>query len=149
MNSLQNLIFTELTVNKSVAVGWNIFWFCVELLYPTFRNKIVTLQARGYPKQFSSWCWQNISSKNVAIRLNAVDITASSNWKALHVFAVIWSFFSVLGKLRSWCLIETSQSSKYCLAKDISKWLTICIITQIKSVISDGIHRNSWQNATN
>ena len=28
------------------------------------------------------------------------DITASSNWKALHVFAVIW-IFSVLEKLQS------------------------------------------------
>ena len=60
-------------------------------------------------------------------------------------------FFSVLEKLRSCCLIETSQSSKYCLAKDISKPLSICTITQtVKvSVISNGIHWNLWQNVTN
>ena len=40
--------------------------------------------------------------------------------------------FSVLENLRSFCLIETSQSSKYWLAKGISKSLNICVITQSK-----------------
>ena len=40
------------------------------------------------------------------------------------------------------CLIETSQSSKYCVAKDISKPLSICTITQtVKvSLINNGIY---------
>ena len=44
------------------------------------------------------------------------------------MLSVIW----ILVKLRSYCLIETSQSTKYGLAKDISKPLNICIITQSK-----------------
>ena len=32
-------------------------------------------------------------SQNVAYWPDAEDSTASSNWKARHVFAVIWSFF--------------------------------------------------------
>ena len=45
---------------------------------------------------------------------------------------VSFEFFSVLEKLQCCCLIETSHLSKYCLSKDISKPLTICIITQSK-----------------
>ena len=68
-------------------------------------------------------------SQNVCIWPDAEDITASIGWKTLHVLSVIW-ILSVLEKLRSCCLIEASQSSTYCLAKDISKLLNICIITQ-------------------
>ena len=41
-------------------------------------------------------------------------------------------FFTVLEKLRSYCLIATSQSPKHCLAKSISNPLTFCIMTQSK-----------------
>ena len=57
---------------------------------------------------------------------------------------MLWfEFFSVLEKLRSCCLIETSQSSKYCSAKDISKTLSICTITQTVKV-SSGICDRMW-----
>ena len=43
---LKNVIFTELSPNKFLAVVWNTFWFCVELLlYPRFLNNGLTLQA--------------------------------------------------------------------------------------------------------
>ena len=83
----------------------------------------------------------------VVIWPNAENFNASCNWKALHVFTVIWIFLSVTEKLQFCCLIEKFRSSKYCLAKYISKPLIICIITQ--SAVSDGISWNLWQNATN
>ena len=82
-------------------------------------------------------------SHNIAIWPDAEDISTSSKWKALHVFAVIWIFSSVPEKLLSCCLIETSQSSKYCLAKD--HWL---FVSSFKvSAISGGMCWNMWQNA--
>ena len=135
------------------------YWFCVKLLlYHKFLNNGLILQVANkifYPKcSYLTWFW---------------NITASSNWEALHALKKLYgsfswmgfnclkaratsrrqftfyhqvprnswissdlNFFSVLEKLQSCCLTETSQLSKYCLAKDISKPLTICIITQSK-----------------
>ena len=61
-------------------------------------------------------------------------------WKILLLLIIekpfmcllLFEFFSVLEKLQSCCFIETNQSSKYCLAKYISKPMTICIISQTK-----------------
>ena len=60
------------------------------------------------------------------------------------MFIVIWFFF-VLEKLQSFCLIETSQSSKYCLVKDIcilNHWLFVSTLKV--SAIIDGICWNLW-----
>ena len=55
----------------------------------------------------------------------------------MHAFALIW-IFSVPEKLQSGCLIGTSQSSKYCSAKDISKSLPF--LSSVKA--SGGIRWN-------
>ena len=61
-----------------------------------------------------------------------------------------FDFFAVLEKIRSCCLIETNQLSKYCLAKDISKsfayWLFVSAIKV--NAISYGIPWNLQQNTT-
>ena len=96
MDSLASLIFTGLILNKFLAIGWNTFWFCVELLlYPTFLNNILTLQASGETlssKMFFKLVLTKSFSQNVAIWPDAEDIVASNNWKTLQVFAVIWIF---------------------------------------------------------
>ena len=46
MDSLENVIFTELIPNGLLAVGWNTFWFYVELLRnPRFLNNGLTFQS--------------------------------------------------------------------------------------------------------
>ena len=92
MDSLASLIFTGLILNKFLAIGW----FCVELLlYPTFLNNRLTLQASGEKlssKMFFKLVLTKSFSQNVAIWPDAKDIVASNNWKTLQVFAVIWIF---------------------------------------------------------
>ena len=86
MDSSENLKFIELIPYKFLAVGWNTFCFCVELLlYLKILNNILTLQAPG----------QGLSSKMIFLVsldkifqpkrfwLDAEVITASGNWKGL------------------------------------------------------------------
>ena len=77
-------------------------------------------------KRISSWCWQNLESKMYPKIL--LPLVIETPFIRIYDF----NFFFVLKKLWSYRLIETSQSSKYYLAKDIPKPLTICIITQSK-----------------
>ena len=126
MDSLENLIFTELISNNFFAVAWNTL--CLKFL-----NNGLTLQAPGYKlsskiifklvltKSFS----QNVSDLMLKILLPLVI-------KKPFMCLLWFYFFPILAKLRSCCLIKISQPSEHCLAKDISKPLAICITIQSK-----------------
>ena len=123
MDSLGNVIFTELIAKKFLSGVWNTFWFCVELLiYPNIQVGV---------DKFLQWKF---------IWPDAEDITASRNWNVLHVLSVIWYLFFCFRKTAMLLFDRNKSVIKILLRKGISKPLTICIITQSKC---------EWQNATN
>ena len=129
MDSLENVPFTELIPNKFSNSLKYVLILCRVVIISQFLNNGLTLQAQYW----------NLSSKIIfnlmltkSFRQNVSDLMV----KILPLLVIekpfmcyLWfDFFSVLEKLGSCCLIETSQSSKYCLTKKISTPLNICII---------------------